>query len=193
MSASPETDPALQNALRELFKIAGMPSSSVVTAHSVQEAVNAVKDLLSHQPGQGPAATQRDQAENSDSGHSSVLIIGQLGLMQHQVKLLLTPLCTNILLAKTMESALLSYQQSFPTFIVIDVLMPTSREGLSLIQAIRQLAQKLNKRASQVVVLSTTGQEENLMEACRNQGIRHVLDRQDGWQQTIIDIFQGNA
>jgi len=189
MSVNIESDAALQNALKDLLTLAGLPDSTSLNAQSVQEAVNKLKSKLPASERGTPTAKSGGEAMH----HESALVIGPLGMVLHQVKHLLSPNCTNVTLAKNMEEAFVSYQQTHPSFIVIDILMPTSREGLGLIQAIRQLAQKANQPAPQIVVLCTVNQEENLKDNCHSQSIKHVLDRQDGWQQNILDILSGKT
>jgi CheY-like chemotaxis protein len=182
MSANIESDAALQSALKDLIQLAGLPESTSINAQGVQEAVHKLRGRLK-------AVPETSAASAAGGAHQSALIIGPLGLILHQVKHLLTPHCPQIAMAKNMEEALIGYQQNQPSLIVLDVLMPTSREGLGLIQAIRQLAQKSNQPPPQVIILSTLNQEDQLLENCQKQGLKHVLDRQDGWQQNILDIL----
>jgi|GEM_PF-6882456 len=202
MSASLEADTALQQALQELLALAGLPESPTLTTPIIQEAIHKLKTKLSSSAvvnASDSSDTITSEASSSHhnayaKAHENVMVVGQLGHVLHQVKHLLTPMGCNITLAKNMEGAIISYQQTFPSLIVMDVLMPTSREGLGLIQVLRQLAQKGNVDPTPLfVVLSSVNQEEHLLETCHNQGIKYVLDRQDGWQQSVLDIFNGIA
>ena len=75
--------------------------------------------------------------------------------------------------------------------IVIDLLMPSAREGVALLQAIRQLSRKANIQPEpEIIILKSSNNDEQSNEACQAQGANHVLDKHDGWQQNILELCQ---
>ncbi len=202
MSTAIEADADLKSALNELLALAGMPVSTPLTTQDVKAAIENLKAQLSalsadaHKPQGKPSdiidASVPDKmtAQPGANGrHKKILLVGQLGIVLHQIKQILSPLDAQITLAKNIENAVVCYQQEHPSLIVIDLLMPSKREGMALLQAIRQLSRQANIQPEpEIIILNSSSNDEQVNEACHAQGANHDLDKHDKWQQGILDL-----
>lgn len=196
-----EGDDELQKALKDLLTLAGMSSSAALTTQAVQKAIEKLTAQLAS-PG-APSigalalahAPPHGEADSVPIGrHKNILLVGQLGMILHQIKHLLTPLCAEISLARSLETAVVAYQQEQPTLVIIDLLMPTPREGVALLQAIRQLARQATLPAEpEIIILGSSTKDIELTKTLQTQGANHILDRQDGWQQAVLKIYRGEG
>lgn len=191
MESALKHDPDMLNALSSLLELAGLPNSDAPTAQTVQEAVNKLKGILSSQNSSSSDSALLSNPSNSlfrDAQNQKVLIAGQLGIVLHQLKQALAKQGAEVTLAKDMESAIEECQKSRFGLAIIDLYMPSEREGLIVMNEIKRSA---GATPTEIIVLSPPCRDQNLQETCLNQGAKHFLEKVDGWHNTILSIYAG--
>jgi CheY-like chemotaxis protein len=123
---------------------------------------------------------------------AQILIVGELGIITYQLKLALTRKGANVTIVKGVDEAIVEYSKRAYTGMLIDIYMPTEREGLLVLMEINRLAEEKRQRTS-IVVLATPIKEKrlDLKEICKQRGASFFLEKTEGWHQRVIDFFTG--
>lgn len=136
---------------------------------------------------QGGPAPSKFKIDNSN-----ILIVGELGIITYQLKLALTRHGANVTIVKGVDEAIAEYNKRGYTGVLIDIFMPTEREGLLVLLEIKRL-EKEKGIHTDVVVLATPVKEKrgDLKEICKQRGASLFLEKTEGWHQRVIDFYTG--
>lgn len=184
MESALAQDADMQAALSSLLELAGLPTGEVPTAKVVQNAV----DQLKHRLASATDSTQGVRSLLPNTGTKQVLIAGQLGIVLHQIRQSLTKLGAEITLVKEMEGAIEACQKSEFQLIIIDLFMPSEREGMIVLNEIQRAR---TSRPLDIIVLSPPCKDQSLQDACLGKGANYFLEKTDGWHETLLALYQG--
>jgi CheY-like chemotaxis protein len=198
----PETQQAqeMDLALSSLLELAGISPMEKPSAQDVSNAVGKLKLMIAsniseqmltqaNAPGSKSAASK--PLRTGPAGrHRNILIAGQLGIILHQLRQAINKLGGEVTLVKDMEAAIEQYKQQEYSLVIIDLFMPTEREGMIVLEEISR-TNTLLKTNSQIIVLAPISKDNNLNEVCRTKGASHFLEKVDGWHNTILGIYMG--
>lgn len=122
----------------------------------------------------------------------SILIVGELGIVTYQLKLSLSKIGMNVTIVRGIDEAITEYQKRSYTGALIDIFMPTEREGLLVLAEIKRM-QAERGIPTDIVVLATPVKEKgtDLKDHCCQQGAALYLEKSEGWHQKVIDFFTG--
>lgn len=183
MESALSQDPDMQTALSSLLELAGLPSEGPPTAKAVQSAVDQLKTRLANsKPGSSIHTLL------SKTGYQNVLIAGQLGIVLHQIRQSLTKLGAEITLTKDMESAIEACHKQEFQLAIIDLFMPSEREGMIVLNEIKRMPAA---QPPEIIILSPPCKDQSLQDTCLNQGANYFLEKIDGWHETLLAVYQG--
>jgi CheY-like chemotaxis protein len=190
-----QSDQDMTDALNSLLELAGTrPTAETPTAEEVLSAINKLKQKLSS----GASGSSDDLVAPAapvyrpKAQHKNILIAGQLGIILHQLRQALNKLGGEVTLAKDMESAIEQYKKQEYSLVIIDLYMPTEREGMIVLEEINR-TNMLMQANSQIVVLAPVSKDNNLQDVCRTKGAAFFLEKVDGWHNTILSIYMGES
>ncbi len=184
MDSALKTEPDMQEALLELMALAGLPAHEAPSPENVQEAIEKLKKALVASSAPGKSATGLAAPKGQ---HQTVLIAGQIGIILHQLRHELKKLDADITLAKNMDAAIDLFSQQAFSMVILDLFMPSEREGLIVLDEI-QRARK--QTLTHVIVLAPPCKDQNLQGRCIAKGATHFLEKMDGWQKSILGIYR---
>lgn len=132
--------------------------------------------------------------ENKAAKGRQILIAGELGIVTYQLKLALTKHGSEVTIVKGVDEAIQEYKRRPYSDVLIDIFMPTEREGLMVLMEIKRMAIE-KKQQTNVIVIATPVKDRrvDLKEICRQRGANFFLLKTEGWHQRVIDYFTGNA
>lgn len=184
----------MNNALGTLLQLAGMkPSGDEISSAEVHEAVDKIKQMLmklkmaADSQSNGHAAIP-DPARAGK--HQNVLIAGQLGIVLHQLRQAISKLGGEVTIAKDVDDAIQQYQKKDFSLVIIDLFMPTEREGLIVLEEIKKLSVVCHI-PTQLIVLAPSSKDKQIKERCKLKGATFFLEKMEGWHKTIIKYFEG--
>lgn len=190
-------DEQMQTALGALLELAGLqPEPDGVTPSQVQDAVDRIKAMLVQLKTQQQAGGVTGRASGGagahvvEGGHRHVLIAGQLGIIIHQLRQAISKLGGEVSIAKDVEQAVSEYQKRDYSLVIIDLFMPTEREGLAVLEEIRRLS-VICQIPTQIMVLAPPSKEKGFRERSKSRGATFFLEKTENWHETILRYYQG--
>lgn len=197
----PETQQAqeMELALSSLLELAGIGPMEKPSAQDVTNAVGKLKlmiasnisdQMLAQANGQSKPGGSKPLRLGPSGRHQNILIAGQLGIILHQLRQAINKLGGEVTLAKDMETAIEQYKKQEYSLVIIDLFMPTEREGMIVLDEIYRTNTLLQSK-SQIIVLAPISKDNNLHEVCKTKGASHFLEKVDGWHNTILGIYMG--
>jgi CheY-like chemotaxis protein/uncharacterized small protein (DUF1192 family) len=196
--------PEMEEALGNLLQLAGVARlGSKIATLDVQIAVEKLKAKLeSSGNGSSGAANSgggggrsKDDEGAGNSGkvslkNKSILIAGEIGIITFQLKQVLTRLGAEVTIAKGVDEAISEFQKQDFTNVLIDLYMPTEREGLIVLDEIKKL-KTICHLNTDILVLSTPTKEKKLKDTCKAHGANCYLEKTEGWHKRIVDFCLG--
>lgn len=189
--------PELEEALNSLLQLAGVTKTgSKVSSLDVQIAIEKLKGKLERAGGSGTGSKSKEEESGGASGqkvslqNKHVLIAGEIGIITFQLKQVLTRLGAQVTIAKGVDEAISEFQKQDYTHVLIDLYMPTEREGLIVLDEIKKLKTVCNL-TTDILVLSTPTKEKKLKDTCKQHGASCYLEKTEGWHKRIVEFCQG--
>lgn len=115
----------------------------------------------------------------------SVLIVDDLGIIVYQLNLLFKRLQFDVVVSQDAKDAINKYKAKDFGYTILDLYIPTEREGFYLLDQIKKLS-LLCKLDTKILVMSATSKE-----AYKQKSILHgaddFIEKAQGWQKKIIE------
>ena len=115
----------------------------------------------------------------------SILIVDDLGIITYQLEVLFKKLGFDVTVSKELYDAIAQYKKKDFGFVILDLFIPTEREGFILLDEIKKLALfcKLNTK---IIMMSASSKLE-YRDKCISRGADSYIEKTAGWQKNIID------
>jgi len=115
----------------------------------------------------------------------SILIVDDLGIITYQLDILFKKLGFEVTVSKELYDAINQYKKKDFGYVILDLFIPTEREGFILLDEIKKLALfcKLNTK---IIMMSASSKPE-YKEKCISRGADVYIEKATGWQKNIID------
>lgn len=196
MEAASYTASDLNSALSSLLELAGMPAEENVTSSHIEEAVGKLKGMLENpaKPAGGSTVHQSGTllAPINRCSHGRVLIAGQVGIISHQLRQIAARMGAEARIAKTMDEAVTEFKRQPYSLVVIDLNMPTEREGLHLVDRISRMSGDMDTPV-QIIALGPLEKDSHLRDMALKMGATMFQEKTDGWQKVIIHCLSNHA
>ncbi|HEY9687903.1 MAG TPA: response regulator [Coleofasciculaceae cyanobacterium] len=199
------------SALAEMMSLMGLEiPEDGISPELLQQANQKLKGLLESQSEIEDVEDQQEALENPGASspqlnlanvtkltpqrlngrHRNVLITGQLGIIVHQLRQVITKQGGEVTIAKDIDEAILQYQKKDYSLVIIDLFMPTEREGLIVLEEIKRLSSAC-QIPTQVMVLAPQSKDNSIKERCKGKGAAFFLEKMEGWHKTILQYYHG--
>lgn len=115
----------------------------------------------------------------------SVLIVDDLGIITYQLEILFKKLGFEVTVSKELYDAIDQYKKKDFGYVILDLFIPTEREGFILLDEIKKLALfcKLNTK---IIMMSASAKAE-YKDKCVSRGADCYIEKTAGWQKSIVD------
>lgn len=121
----------------------------------------------------------------------NVLIVDDLGIITYQLEILFKKLGFEVTVSRELYDAIDNYKKKDFGYVILDLFIPTEREGFILLDEIKKLALfcKLNTK---IIMMSASARPE-YKDKCINRGADAYVEKTTGWQKNIIDACLGKG
>lgn len=184
----------------KLFGLADMPSPENVGVQELHEVVDKIKQKLSNfalsSGGFSPAAQDSspmmgafnlslNAVSEEPARQKTVLIVDDLGIITYQLEMLFKKMGFEVVISQEINDAIEKYKKQDFGYAVIDLFIPTEREGFILLDELKKLSLlcKLNTR---IIVMTASSKPEYLTK-CMNRGANAYVEKSPGWQKKIME------
>ncbi len=183
--------------LKRFFDLTGDKLPESITLVSLKKQVLNIKDrfrsILADSSG-ASVITGSDSSEDSDdekislSRANNVLLVDNLGVITYQVQMIMERLGFQITATKDVYGALSLFEDKEFDFILMDLLIPTEREGFILLAELQNIARR--KGTNPIIgVMSVAGKKE-LKNESLEKGADFYIEKSYNWQQRLTDIVK---
>jgi CheY-like chemotaxis protein len=190
----------LDDAILSLLKLAEIPCENRrYSAAQINQAVEVLRQRLAGvvspatlSSGESSTASgiSPRRGRTSDLKNQKILIAGEIGIIAFQLKQALSRLGAEVTISKDVGEAVTEYQKQAHSLVLIDLYMPTEREGLIVLRDIRKIAASM-ERQPDILVLSIPSKDKRLQEACKSSGADVYLEKNEGWHKRVVDFCLG--
>jgi CheY-like chemotaxis protein len=126
-----------------------------------------------------------DDSDDSSSRPKTVLIVDDLGIITYQLDILFKKIGFEVVISQEINDAIDKYKKQDFGYAVIDLFIPTEREGFILLDELKKLALlcKLNTR----IIVMTASSKLEYQDKCLNRGADFYIEKSPGWQSRIME------
>ena len=141
---------------------------------------NAKKPMLSRALGDDP--------DNEEELGPAILVVDDLGVITYQLKVLLSQFDMDIDCSQEIYDAVNKYKKRKYAYVVMDLFIPTEREGFILLTELKKLAN--NAGVNTTVGVITASPRKEIEQQCRLRGADFFLEKNNDWQNQLTQIMK---
>lgn len=143
---------------------------------------NAKKPIVSR-------ALNNNPTEEEESSGPAILIVDDLGVITYQLKVLLSRFDYDIDCSQEIYDAVSKFKKRKYEYVVMDLFIPTEREGFILLTELKKLAAAYGKKT--VVGVITASPRKEIEQQCRARGADFFLEKNSDWQNSLCNVMDG--
>lgn len=130
--------------------------------------------------------------ENADDGTNdkTVLIVDDLGVITYQLGVMFRNLGYEVVIAKEIYDAITKYKKQRFKLVVMDLFIPTDREGFILLDELVKLS-KINEWNTIIGVMTASSKKEH-RQLCMKKGADFYIEKVEDWQNQLIEYCEKN-
>lgn len=121
----------------------------------------------------------------SDSEARQILIIDDLGVITYQLSVLFKNIGCEVTVAKEIYDAIEKYKKHDYELVIMDLFIPTDREGFMLLDELVKLY-KMNNYHSKIGVMTASSRKEH-RQMCLKKGADFYIEKVEDWQSTLLE------
>ena len=128
-------------------------------------------------------------ADDDEPKGPAILIVDDLGVITYQLKVLLSQFDYDIDCSQEIYDAVNKYKKRKYDYVVMDLFIPTEREGFILLTELKKMA--LAARVRTVVGVITASPRKEIEQQCKARGADFFLEKNSDWQSALYNIMEG--
>lgn len=139
-------------------------------------------------PYKSPALGNMAEEEEEEKG-PAILVVDDLGVITYQLKVLLSRLELDVDCSQEIYDAVNKFKKRKYEYVIMDLFIPTEREGFILLTELRKLA--LAYSIKTVIGVITASPRKEIEQQCKSRGADFFLEKSNEWQETLLNIMSG--
>lgn len=146
--------------------------------------VDTLKELNSNakKPIYSKALANDKEIEETTSG-PAILVVDDLGVITYQLKVLLSQFDLDIDCSQEIYDAVNKYKKRKYAYVVMDLFIPTEREGFILLTELKKLAASYGVET--VIGVITASPRKEIENQCKVRGADFFLEKNNDWQSQL--------
>ena len=117
----------------------------------------------------------------------AILVVDDLGVITYQLKVLLSQFDLDIDCSQEIYDAVNKYKKRKYAYVVMDLFIPTEREGFILLTELKKMASMYNTKI--VVGVITASPRKEIEAQCKSRGADFFLEKNNDWQNQLINVM----
>ena len=119
----------------------------------------------------------------------AILVVDDLGVITYQLKVLLSRFEYDIDCSQEIYDAVNKFKKRKYEYVVMDLFIPTEREGFILLTELKKLALSYNVKT--VIGVITASPRKEIEQQCRARGADFFLEKNNDWQNSLCSMMDG--
>lgn len=144
---------------------------------------NAKKPIMSR------ALSNSMEEQDAESAGPAILVVDDLGVITYQLKVLLSRFEYDVDCSQEIYDAVNKYKKRKYEYVIMDLFIPTEREGFILLTELKKLAASYGKKT--VIGVITASPRKEIEQQCRARGADFFLEKNSDWQNSLCNIMDG--
>ncbi|MBE7711089.1 MAG: response regulator [Cyanobacteria bacterium SIG31] len=128
-----------------------------------------------------------DSTESEESSGPAILIVDDLGVITYQLKVLLSQFDLDIDCSQEIYDAVNKFKKRNYLYVVMDLFIPTEREGFILLTELKKMAAAQGVRT--VIGVITASPRKEIEQQCKARGADFFLEKNADWQNQLCNIM----
>ena len=125
--------------------------------------------------------------ENDGDLGPAILVVDDLGVITYQLKVLLSKFECDIDCSQEIYDAVNKYKRRKYKYIVMDLFIPTEREGFILLTELKKMA---NASGNNIIIgVITASPRKEIEQQCKARGADFFLEKNNDWQNSLLEIM----
>lgn len=125
--------------------------------------------------------------DNGQPVKAKILVIDDLGIITYQLEVILKRAGYLPVSSKEIYDAVDKYKRSSFDYVIMDLFIPTEREGFILLEELKKIAEARNE-VPIIAVMSASNRKEHKME-CRKKGAAFYVEKINDWQKELFGLL----
>ena len=118
----------------------------------------------------------------------AILIVDDLGVITYQLKVLLSKFEIDIDCSQEIYDAVGKFKKRKYKYVVMDLFIPTEREGFILLTELKKMAASANVKT--IIGVITASPRKEIETQCKARGADFFLEKHNDWQNQLISIME---
>ncbi len=150
------------------------------------EIVEAIKELNANAKKPLRSNALGNNTEEEPTG-PAILVVDDLGVITYQLKVLLSQFDIDIDCSQEIYDAVNKFKKRKYTYVVMDLFIPTEREGFILLTELRKLA--LSYGIKTIIGVITASPRKEIEQQCKMRGADFFLEKSNEWQNSLLETM----
>ena len=159
------------------------PSKENATLADLKRALEKIKNL------HGSSMIKKENtfgAFTNDDSQRKVLIVDDLGVITYQLSVLFCKQGYGAVCSQEIYDAISKYKKQHYDIVILDLFIPTEREGFLLLDELIKINSMKQKR-SKIGIITASNKKEH-KQACKERGADFYVEKADDWQKNLIEM-----
>lgn len=127
------------------------------------------------------------EESSEDLGGPAILVVDDLGVITYQLKVLLSQFDMDVDCSQEIYDAVNKFKKRKYAYVVMDLFIPTEREGFILLTELKKLAAIYGLKT--VIGVITASPRKEIEQQCRARGADFFLEKNNDWQNQLTNIM----
>ncbi|MBR1776280.1 response regulator [bacterium] len=134
-------------------------------------------------------AVVKNNAEDDEEEQKgpAILVVDDLGVITYQLKVLLSRFEYDVDCSQEIYDAVNKFKKRKYIYVVMDLFIPTEREGFILLTELRKMAIAAGIRT--VIGVITASPRKEIEQQCKARGADFFLEKSSDWQNNLLEIM----
>jgi len=129
-----------------------------------------------------------EDADGFNLPKRNILIIDDLGVITYQLSVLFKQSNYDVVTSKEIYDAIEKFKKQGFDLVVMDLFIPTEREGFILLEELKKIAVSKQK-PTKIGVMSASSRREH-KQLCKMKGAEFYVEKIDDWQKELFKVIR---
>jgi len=174
--------------LTRFFDLTDAAPPTNVTIVELRKQMSSIEQLLNSlnkQLQKYKFSTKAEEESSAASFSQAILVVDDLGVITYQLKILLSKLNFEVDTSQEVFDALTKFKKRHYKFVIMDLFIPTDREGFILLDELKKLSDETN--VGTIIGVMTASAKKEHIALCKKHGADFFIEKIDNWQTVLYD------
>jgi len=132
--------------------------------------------------------TNESEEANINSAQKKMLLVDNLGIITYQIQMIMESLGHTVIVSKDAYNAISLFEENAYDIVMLDLLIPTEREGLILLKQLKKIADDRN--ASTIIGTMSVAGKKELKGLTLEHGADFYIEKSLNWQDKFKKMIE---